>query len=92
VAEYKARPLQLVDCKTDPIPLLLISCRRDFAYNTSNEERWKPMLPPSVITCSKIVIFDDCAHYPFYEDESIYGETLSNFLAQIEEPPLERGS
>jgi pimeloyl-ACP methyl ester carboxylesterase len=86
VADYKAEPLDMgTTCESTKIPrLLVISCKQDFAYPTSNEEVWIRVIPQSYMEHPRFVTLEDCRHYPFYENEAVYGQTLRDFLAHVE--------
>jgi pimeloyl-ACP methyl ester carboxylesterase len=87
VADYRARPLSLGDQSNKDLEtpqLLILSCTRDFAYPTSNEVAWREVIPMSYMNQTQFVNFDDCSHYPFYEDEASYGRTLRDFFSYVE--------
>jgi pimeloyl-ACP methyl ester carboxylesterase len=82
VADYRAAPLPLTN--NHAVPMLVISCQRDFAYDTSNERNWQALMPASTIDYGTFVTLDNCAHYPFYEDKIAYGKILTEFLSPLD--------
>lgn len=85
VIDYQATPLTVTQRTNDSnlVPFLVISCERDFAFETSNESSWKAVLPSSNDQ-GRFVTLNDCAHYPFYEDKTAYSTILQEFLLPLD--------
>jgi proline iminopeptidase len=80
VTDYVAQPLAALAGTALP-PTLVLSGGHDFAYKTSNEQAWKPLISSSSLTS---VNFESCAHYPFYEDGPAYTQAIDDFLKKAE--------
>jgi pimeloyl-ACP methyl ester carboxylesterase len=87
VIDYQAAvPLHVTQRTKDSnnlVPFLVISCERDFAFETSNESSWKALLPSSNDQ-HRFVTLNGCAHYPFYEDKTAYSTILQEFLLPLD--------
>jgi pimeloyl-ACP methyl ester carboxylesterase len=40
---------------------------------------------------SRLVVFEDCGHFPFVEDEARFARTVRGFLEEFDERRLQRG-
>lgn len=68
VLDYVAMPLPKLS-SPKPATLIIVG-RRDFGYRASNEEVWNLLLGDAEV---EVVKFNDCAHYPFYEEKEKFG-------------------
>ena len=85
VMDYEAEPLvEGSEHQKKKPQLLVISCTRDFAYSTSNKKAWQALLPDSYERRTQFINFENCRHYPFYEEEALYGKDLREFLSHVE--------
>ena len=99
IPNYQVKPLPPLGPKSNErTPVLILSGSQDFAYPVSNEEAWRNVFlkqttqqqPPSTdakIARSSLSFsvknFDNCAHYPFYENGATYGTVINEFLKEI---------
>ncbi|KAG7349435.1 serine aminopeptidase, S33 [Nitzschia inconspicua] len=84
VAGYREAPLPHKKENDEMIPLLVISCTRDFAFDTSNGNVWVSLLSQNSSGHREFVTLENAAHYPFYENKTAYGEILCEFLSHVE--------